>query len=384
MLFEITTLLISAAYAWLNIKYLYYWYLQKKRPILSKTPAKVQVAVLVVGRNESENLPFLLESLAVQTYPANSYELVFVDDHSEDESLGILRTFAAQNRFKTQILELKNAPLRYNPQSYKKNALSYALEHTQAELILCTDADCVVPKSWISEVVAVYTNQNARAVCAPVLFSEHPTDGLLQRFQQLDLLGMMVVTQAGVFLKEHLANGANLAYPKAVFEEVGGYAGADQHASGDDMLLLHKIARIYPENIHFLQSKHAAVETPPVDTWAKLWQQRLRWASKSKSYTQTRLQLSLATVWGFCALLLANLGLGLLVSSDFLLLFVGQILLKVVLDFCLLCTAAHFFDRKHWLWYFPCCFGMHILYVFGVGLLANLIKKYEWKGRKTE
>ena len=61
----------------------------------------------------------------------------------------------------------------------------------------------------------------------------------------------------------NMCNGANLAYEKKVFYEVGGFEGIDKIASGDDMLLMHKIQKIYPDKIGYLKSADVIVKTQP-------------------------------------------------------------------------------------------------------------------------
>ena len=110
---------------------------------------------------------------------------------------------------------------------------------------------------------------------------------LLERFQSLDFCGMMGITGAGIHKKYLLmGNGANLAYEKAVFEEVGGFEGIDHLASGDDILLMQKIAKVYPEQLVFVKNLEAVINTTAQPTWRAFIQQRVRWASKSAQYPQ--------------------------------------------------------------------------------------------------
>ena len=44
-----------------------------------------------------------------------------------------------------------------------------------------------------------------------------------------------------------MCNGANLAYERKAFFEVNGFTGIDHIASGDDMLLMQKIAQRFSE-----------------------------------------------------------------------------------------------------------------------------------------
>src|ERR1700741_4803978 len=106
----------------------------------------------------------------------------------------------------------------------------------------------------------------------------------------MDFLVLQGITGASVTKKIHsMCNGANLAYEKKIFYEVNGFAGIDHIASGDDMLLMHKIAKIYPGRIGYLKSTEAIVNTQPMATWPDFFNQRIRWASKATHYNDKRI-----------------------------------------------------------------------------------------------
>ena len=72
----------------------------------------------------------------------------------------------------------------------------------------------------------------------------------------MDFMVLQGITGAVVYKNNlSMCNGANLAYEKKAFYEVNGFAGIDHIASGDDMLLMHKIWKKYPDRVHYLKSK---------------------------------------------------------------------------------------------------------------------------------
>ena len=101
-----------------------------------------------------------------------------------------------------------------------------------------------------------------------------------------------------------MCNGANLAYTKKAFTEVGGFTGIDNIASGDDMLLMHKIYKLYPDKVMFLKSKDAIVQTAPVNSVKDFFNQRIRWASKADKYDDKRIFVVLLLVYVVNVLLL--------------------------------------------------------------------------------
>jgi len=218
-------------------------------------------------------------------------------------------------------------------------------------------------------------------IAAPVNF--HHEQNLLERFQPLDFLGMMVLTGTGLHSGlMRMGNGANLAYTRQAFEAVGGFSSVDYLASGDDLFLMHKIEQYFPGQVVFLKSKEATVYTLAMPDWRSFWQQRLRWGTKNAAYQEWRITAVLGLVFVTCWGIILEV-LGLVFSTHLIVPFGILLLCKIVADYLLLHQASIFFGRKDLLRVFWPAQALHILYIAGVGLWANLYKKYQWKGRKV-
>src|SRR5206468_11041876 len=112
---------------------------------------------------------------------------------------------------------------------YKKKAIEIAISKAKGELIVITDADCLVPLTWLSSIVKFYETFNPVFIAAPVTFYEE--DNFLKVFQSLDFMTLQGITGASVYKKFHqMCNGANLAYQKKIFYEVDGFRGIDKIA----------------------------------------------------------------------------------------------------------------------------------------------------------
>ena len=214
---------------------------------------------------------------------------------------------------------------------------------------------------------------------------------ILGKFQTLDFAGMMCITGAGIAARTtRLCNGANLAYPKAVFAEVGGYANNENLASGDDMFLLHKIAAQYPDSIRFLKSNTATILTEPKHDWRDFVAQRLRWGTKNTQYSDWRVTAVLGAVWLFSVsffVTTALLPLFYFYNGLFgVILWLFPLMIKYVTDFVFLRKMCIFFNRKDLLTakIFLPSFFVHLYYLAYIGLLANFRKKYVWKARVLE
>ena len=329
------------------------------------------VSVLVPARNEAANIGLLLTALRAQQYPASRTEVIVIDDHSEDDTAAIVQTFS-----EVTLLSLQEDGIN----AYKKKALEKGVAHAIGELIICTDADCIPGPQWIELIASHYIRTKAKFIAAPVLLQHR--QNWLGYLQALDFMVLQGITGAGIQSEKLLmANGANLAYPRSVFLEVNGYAGADQVASGDDFFLLHKISDLYPHHIAYLKRKEAIVTTGAQATWGDFIQQRIRWASKSTHYKKGGLQAVLLLVWIY-NLLLLSLALGGLFDSRYILLFLLGCGIKTLLEWSFVSEVARFFDRSALLNKFVWLQPLHIVYTVVAGLLG-IKGGYRWKGRRV-
>ena len=202
-------------------------------------------------------------------------------------------------------------------------------------------------------------------------------------FQALDFLVLQGITAAAVHSKKHnMCNGANLAYRRDIFFEVGGFRGIDDIASGDDMLLMHKIWKLYPEKIGYVKAKEAIVQTAAAPTWKAFLNQRIRWASKSTHYDDKRIFAVLLLVYLFN---LAFLVLFIAGFTDIRYFYIVTTcwLLKTAVEFPFVSSVSRFFEKEGLMRYFLLFQPLHIAYTIVAGLLGSF-GAYEWKGRKVK
>ncbi|WEK36748.1 MAG: glycosyltransferase [Candidatus Pseudobacter hemicellulosilyticus] len=376
-IFLLIFFLLLLAYAVLINYYHQAWY---KLPVYQPpaTRPDTAISVIIPMRNEAENIPALLDSLEQQDYPAQLVELVLVDDHSTDSTASLLEAAANRSgRIKAISLE-QWLQQTGDSRAFKKKAIEAGVHHATGTLIVTTDADCRFHPQWLSTLAAFQASTNAAFIAAPVRII--PKGSLVSLFQTLDFLTLQGITAAAVSKRAHsMCNGANLAYLKQVFQEVGGFANIDQLPSGDDMFLMHKIYTRYPERVFYLKSPSAIVDTAPVESWKAFFNQRIRWASKADSYDDKRI------FWVLLLVYLINVAfLALAVTAFFKGLwafFFGLLLLaKLLIEFPFVHTVAIFFGQQRLMRYFPFFQPLHIGYTIIAGWLGKF-GKYEWKGR---
>ena len=335
------------------------------------------ISVIIPARNEEDNIRACLDSIVNQFYPLNLLEVIVVDDFSTDRTAEIVNSFADK---KVTLLSLKDFA-KEDLNSYKKKAIEVAISKAKGDLVITTDADCIVPDLWLETIVSFYEENQPAFIAAPV--SYYGENNFLKIFQSLDFMTLQGITGASVYKKFHnMCNGANLAYEKKVFNEVGGFSGIDSIASGDDMLLMHKIFELYPERVLFLKSPAAIVQTKPSETWNDFFNQRIRWASKADKYPDKKIIAVLLLVYLFNVWILV-LGLLAIFYPALFLWFIGILIAKTIVELFFLYPVARFFKKEKLLWWFPLAQPFHILYTIIAGWLGKF-GTYQWKERKVK
>jgi 4,4'-diaponeurosporenoate glycosyltransferase len=376
------SLLLTCFYLAFIFLYKKWWKKLLPFPATDGYAPKTAISVLIPARDEQDNIGLCLNAILSGNYPKHLFEIIVIDDHSEDKTPQYVHDFAAKNT-NIRLIELKNYVKLDDNQPFKKRAIEAAIGEATGVLIVTTDADCLAQPNWLNLLAEFYETTGKQFIAAPVNFYEEKS--FFERFQSLDYIGMMGVTGAGVAGKfTNMCNGANLAYEKKLFYEVGGFKGIDHVASGDDMLLMQKIARFYPNTLGFLKNTEATVFTKAKETVADFLSQRMRWASKSSSYTEFFTVFQLASVFVFCCNILLSLCLSIFYDTQFFLLFAIQFGVKTIADYFFLNMMARFFNRTDLMRPFLTPQYLHILYIIVVGSLANFKKTYTWKGRKVK
>jgi cellulose synthase/poly-beta-1,6-N-acetylglucosamine synthase-like glycosyltransferase len=356
-----------------SILILYYWQIWKAIPDYKITiPATaIKISVIIPARNEESNIKQLLEALQQQTYPSSLIEIIVVDDHSTDQTANIVRQFSS-----VKLILLKEDNLN----SYKKKAIETGIAAASGELIITTDADCIPPNEWLQTIAAFKKEKDSVFIAAPVVFDCNSS--ILQVFQAMDFMILQGITGASVHKNIHsMCNGANIAYERKVFYEVNGFTGVDHIASGDDMLLMHKIWKQYPDRVHYLKSRGAFVSTQPMKTWKAFFNQRIRWASKAKSYDDKRIITVLLLVYLFNLSFIVLLVAGFFCYHYWLYL-AGLWVAKTLIELPFFLSVSDFFNKQWAAKFFFFFQPLHILYTIVSGLFGQF-GKYEWKGRKV-
>ena len=108
---------------------------------------------MIAARNEEKRISYTIDDILAQDYPKHLTEIIIVDDHSTDRTAEIISSYADRG---VKLLQLnEDKPLN----SYKKKAIAKAIDFSNGDLMVATDADCRMGTKWLSSVVGYYENK---------------------------------------------------------------------------------------------------------------------------------------------------------------------------------------------------------------------------------
>lgn len=376
LLITILVLLLIGGYVLLILYFLLGW-LRLKEYVPGNAIPVTRVTVVVPVRNEEKNILNLLGNLRDQQYNKDLFEVIVVDDHSTDNTLKLINGFSMSN---LRVIALKDDPaLADASRTNKKIGIEKAVHAANGTLIMTTDADCHPGSNWIKTTVAYYEAHNPVMIAGMVSYF-HDTS-FLGKFQTLDFLSLVGIAAASIQNGFYnLCNGANLAYTKAAFLEVDGFRQIDHIPSGDDMMLMHKMAKKFGDKIAYLKNKDSIVYTSTEKDFVTFWNQRVRWTSKSTHYEDKRITGILAFVYLVNLLIVLNLAIGIF-YPPMLKLAMWMFLAKLCIDTLFTYAVTKFFRRENLLWLFLPMQAVHVLYIILIAP-AGVFGKYNWKGRR--
>ena len=377
MIWIVISYALLLGYIFLIAFYNRYWLATPVFEVRDDVPSTL-LTIIIPARNEALRIEKCLHSLLAQDYPSSLLEIIVVDDHSKDDTAAIVRRYESKG---VKLLSMQETSgLLSQNKAYKKMALTAGVQAAKGDLVITTDADCDSGSNWIRCIESFYKQTGSVFIAGPVRMK--PGKSFLSIFQSIDFAILQGITAASLQARFHpMCNGANMAYERKVFFEVGGYED-DKLVSGDDMLLLHKIADRYPDRIAFLKSPKAMVNTQPAQDWGSFFSQRIRWASKTGRYGDAALTWVWAGVYAlnlFFVITFAYACVQPFYFSYFLLL----LLLKTAIEWKFTRTILRFYELDDLMKWFLPAQPIHIIYIVITGLLSRG-SGYTWKDRRVK
>ncbi|MFQ5869668.1 MAG: glycosyltransferase [Candidatus Zixiibacteriota bacterium] len=330
-------------------------------------------SVVIPARNESDNIESCLNSVLKQDYPEDKFEVIVVDDGSEDNTLDIAQRFSRSNdRVKT--VSVNEPPRGISP---KKYAVSKGIEVATGEVIVTTDADCVVQPGWLKGLNR-HLEDEVGMVVGYTDYRKEET--FFSNLEALDYFSHRACAAgalaAGITFT---STASNLAYRTTLFQEVGKFEEVGKWISGDDDLLLKLVRTKTKWKIVPATSTDTFVTTNGSRSFSEFLSRRIRWASKGTAYGSTISAFLKATV-GLYLLFLILLPLA-IALPNYLLFYWYALGAKLLCDFLLLLKAAKIFGRADLLKYYPVVALLHLPYLLFVVIWGHF-GEFTWKGRK--
>jgi cellulose synthase/poly-beta-1,6-N-acetylglucosamine synthase-like glycosyltransferase len=360
---------LLVAYLFWVVKNLLLWKRAPHIPVKDNSIDVPFISVIIPVRNEEDNILHVLKSLEMQDHPTSRFEVLVTDDFSTDQTAERVHQFMFNTTMSVRWISNSNGDA-----IGKKAALKRAIDASKGDIVLTTDADCLMGLHWIQSMARAFSSADINMVTGFVKSQGGST--LMSRLEQLDQLVLSSVGATSVLSgKPVLCSGANLAFRKQAFYEVGGYNYGAKDPSGDDTYLM---LRMIP-HVRFNKNQNSLVTTRSQSDWKTIVQQRIRWASKAKHYKEKRilafgafmtlLNLSPLVYLPFCFL-----------NVEIFIAMVYWFSLKLIMDFLFVSPFARFSNQRGLLKTLPIYSLIYPIYIL-MALFMIPFRGYEWKGR---
>lgn len=331
------------------------------------------VSIVISARNEEDNIESCIYEIAKQNYPKSNFELIIVDDCSDDETFILAENTLKKSGLNYQII-------KQDKHQGKKQSIAKALEIVKGDIIVTSDADVIHRHSnWLKSISGYFANNPINMLIMPIDYCNQK--GIISKFQIVENIALTGVTAGYTGIgKPFMCNGANLAFKKNIYEKVNGYESHLHLSSGEDIFLLESFKTVDADKIFYGLSRELIVKTKTENSLGTFLNQRTRWASKTKNNSNF-----INSFFAFTVVLSNLIFLALLVAilkKSIILPYLSIFgLAKFVFDFLLLFLASDFLGRLKYIWWiipFECVYWIYAL-IIG---LASFIYRPSWKGKK--
>lgn len=362
------------------IQFLFSYLAYKKLPKNFKVSdhQTIGFSIVVAMRNEASNVKKLLASLTALDYPKNLFEIILVDDFSDDQTTTIVEQLIEEYKgLDINLHSLKEAGLTHN-RAFKKTAIQIGVSYAKYEWVVTTDADCLHKPSYLKTLAGFIHRYKPRFISAPVNLG--PNKSLFQKMQALEFKGLVGLGAAYLQRdKPFLCNGANQAFQRNVFQKLNGFKGFEHMESGDDIWFMHKVQERYPFELYFAMHPNLIVESTPCNNLNDFINQRKRWTSKNSSYKHWSQLITLSVDYLFYCALLINILIGVFMGQ-FLTLALVMALSKFLVEGNFFAAINRDIKTKAWPLIFLITFPLQIVYVVSIYPLSQ-ITRFKWKNR---
>lgn len=326
------------------------------------------ISVIIAARNEAHNLPRLLTSLA-QLLPIDAaYEVIIVNDHSTDDSLDVLKNWDGQ--FGIRVLDFQQS---LEGIVGKKAALQKGIDAAKYDVLAFTDADCVLPETWLQEITRQMSPQTDYILGYSTIISEVGESNLsLINFERSVYYAL---AGAGIYERKPItAMACNQVYRKSLFNKAGGFEGIAHLLSGDDDLLLMKMMP-FAREAYYNPAPAMQVVSVEGKSVSKRHNKNIRRASKFRYHPR---YLKLMSAFVFCYFVLFYTAIIMLTLGTGNMIILGVVTLKSLFELGLSQSHLAMVHKTHLgILYFTQIFVFPLQFIYYA--LRGSLGGYKWK-----
>ncbi len=327
------------------------------------------VSVIICARNEEENLRRHLPAILQQDYP--SFEVVLVNDYSEDETKWMLKELCKQYPQLRVVDIAEHVRLKHG----KKFAVTLGIKAATNECLVFTDADCAPQSSgWLRHMAQGFA-AGKEIVLGYSPYYRKP--GFLNAFIRFETFHT-ALSYLSYALKgdPYMGVGRNLAYTKSLFFRGKGFAAHMHIRSGDDDLFVNQNAT--PEKTAICIHPDAQVWSEPKTTFAAYYRQKTRHNGASRAYRR-RHQFMLSWQVGTAVLFYATLVAVLICSPSFWRYAAGVWALRLLVQIAVYYPAMKKLQVSGLIWWLPLLDVCYYFFITINGMLSRFKKDVKWK-----
>lgn len=324
------------------------------------------LSIVVAARNEEGNILDCIKSLDDLVYPLDKIDIIIVNDNSTDKTGELIESFIKDKpKFRTIIPKESIGNLKG-----KTNALANAIRIAKGEIILTTDADCIVSPTWAKTLASYFTKE----VGFVGGFTTQQDNTAFQGMQAVDFIYLLTVASGAINLNKPLSCiGNNMAYRRDVYNKIGGYEGLPFSVT-EDFNLLMAIHKLKKYKIIYPLDKESLVVSKPCLDWKTLYWQKKRWGVGGMA---SDLVGYLVMTWGYIAHVCI-----LLLPFFFSIAALYLTLFKIIIDYFFVSPVYKKLKLRLKFFHFLAFEIYFIIYVIILPFIVLPNRKVKWKGRQ--
>jgi glycosyltransferase involved in cell wall biosynthesis len=171
------------------------------------TTSTPTVSIVIGVYNGADKISRCLESLLNQTYPADAYEIIVVENGSTDNTTEIVKKYPVR--------------LYHNSVRGLAPARNFGLAQSTGDIVATTDDDCIADPNWLTELVKPYADPEVGGVGGAILAYNGGARNPIEIFSDKHAPLVNYMSGENEFLP-HLC-GAHASYRRHLLNQIGGF-----------------------------------------------------------------------------------------------------------------------------------------------------------------